>query len=415
MATVQTPFEPSAAGTEATVDDLTGAVAEALRRLGGGVEDVAGVGIAGIAESGAPLDAAGSPLAPVIAWHDRRGQDVAERISRQLGPDLAVRLGQELRYVASVAKLGWLLEHGAPPPARWLGVPELCLRALTGVHATEHSLASRTGCWDVGSRSWLPEVAEAAGFGVEVFAEIVAAGVPMGRVSPESASWSGLPAGTPVTLAGHDHFAGVIGSGAEPADLANSVGTAETVVGRMPELPDRARAVGQGLAVSVFPGGDGWAVLASAARAGLAVGHASRALGRPAAELDDLAEGEDPLDAPRLAESLARRDPPVLPDGRPGQVWSALLHALAAGTAEAVAKVTGLLGPKPRLVVYGGGASSRPWLAAKAAAVPIPLWRSTAVEAVARGAAIVAGVATGWWESPASGPVPALEPITDEG
>ncbi|MCA1845912.1 MAG: hypothetical protein LC792_22530 [Actinobacteria bacterium] len=162
VATVQTPFEPSAAGTEATVDELTGAVAEALRRLDGGVEHVVGVGIAGIAESGAPLDAAGSPLAPVIAWHDRRGEDVAERVSRQLGPDLAVRLGQELRYVASVAKLGWLLEHGAPPPARWLGVPELCLRALTGVHATEHSLASRTGCWDVGSRSWLPEVAEAA-------------------------------------------------------------------------------------------------------------------------------------------------------------------------------------------------------------------------------------------------------------
>ena len=66
------------------------------------------------------------------------------------------------------------------------------------------------------------------------------------------------------------------------------------------------------------------------------------------------------MDAPGLAESLARRDPPVLPEGRPGQVWSALLHALAAGTAGAVADVTGLLGPKPRLVVYGGGASSRP-------------------------------------------------------
>ncbi|MCA1845911.1 MAG: hypothetical protein LC792_22525 [Actinobacteria bacterium] len=167
--------------------------------------------------------------------------------------------------------------------------------------------------------------------------------------------------------------------------------------------------------MSVFPGDDGWAVLASAARAGLALAEASRALGRPAAELDDLAAGEPPVDAPGLADSLARRDPPVLPEGRPGQVWSALLHALAAGTADAVADVTGLLGPKPRLVVYGGGASSRPWLAAKAAAVPMPLWRSTAVEAVARGAAVVAGVAAGWWESPASAPVPALEPVTDEG
>jgi xylulokinase len=411
VAAAATPFESSGGRTEATVAVLRGGIAAVLDELGDARRRVRGVGVAGLAESGAPLDRAGSPLAPVIAWHDRRGEDVADRLAARFGPDLAVRLGQRLRYVASVAKLGWLVEHGLPRPARWLGVPELCLHALTGAWATEHSLAARTGCWDVGDRTWLPEVADAAGFDVGVFADIRAAGDPMGRVSSEGAAWSALPEGIPVTIAGHDHFAGVIGSGAGSDDLANSVGTAETVVGRSPALPDRARAVEGGLAVSVFPGGRGWAVLASGARAGLALAEAARVLGQEPADLDGLAAGARPVAAPGLGESLARRDPPLLPDASPGEAWATLLDALSASTADAVGAVTGLLGPRPRLVVFGGGSRSRPWLEAKARRVPLPLARSTAREAVARGAAVVAGVAAGWWPSPEAAPAVALEPI----
>jgi xylulokinase len=411
MATVRTPFEKTGEGTEASVESLRSAVEAALQELGSGRRRVAGVGIAGLAESGAPLDRSGSALAPVIAWHDRRGEDVAERLSDRFGPDLGVRLGQRPRYVASAAKLGWLVDHGLPQPARWLGVPELCLYALTGAHATEHSLASRTGCWDVGSHSWLPDVAQAAGFDVRVFSEVVAAGTEMGRVSRFGGAWSGLPEGIPVTIAGHDHMAGVLGSGAAPEDLANSVGTAETVVGRSPKLPDRSRALDEGLAVSVFPGGDGWAVLASAARAGLALADAAEALGQSLSDLDDLAVDAEPLDAPGLDESLSRRDPPALPDGPPGRVWATLLDALAASTEDAVSDVTGLLGERPRLVVFGGGAASRPWLAAKARRLPMPLWRSSAAEAVARGAALVAGVAAGWWASPDDAPPARIEPV----
>jgi xylulokinase len=90
-------------------------------------------------------------------------------------------------------------------------------------------------------------------------------------------------------------------------------------------------------------------------------------------------------------------------------VWRTLLDALAVCTAEAVEKVTGVLGPADRLVVFGGGAGSDPWLRAKAERVPVPVWRSTAGEAVARGAAVLAGVAAGWWPSAAAAPRPPLQ------
>ena len=410
-AAVPTPFTAGAggSGTEVTAGALVGAVAEALEQLGGR-ERVAAVGIAGIAESGAPLDRSRGALAPILAWHDPRGEGVAERLSERFGTGLHQRIGQRLRAVSSVAKLGWLADHGVAGIERWLGVPELVLHALTGAEATEPSLAARTGCWDVGEGRWLEEVAEAAGFGVGVFPDVLPAGRAMGRVSPGAATRFRLPAGVPVTIAGHDHLAGLAGSGAGPLDLGNSVGTAETVIGRSSTLPDVASAIDHGLAVTVFPGGDGWAVLASGARAGLAVSSAAAALGRSEVELDQLSVGGTLLDAPGLRESLEQRDPPRLPEGEPGDVWHTLLDELASLTVAAAVRVVGLVGPRRRLVVFGGGAASRPWVAAKAALAPLPVWRVAVPEAVSRGAAVYGGVAAGWWPSPAAAPPPPLEP-----
>jgi xylulokinase len=205
-----------------------------------------------------------------------------------------------------------------------------------------------------------------------------------------------------------------VGSGSGPDDLANSVGTAETVIGRSAALPDVGAALDAGAAVTLFPGGDGWAVLASGARAGLAIDHAAGVLGSSPADLDALAAGGGgTLDAPDLLDSLRRRDPPALPGGDPGAVWRTLLDALAACTAEAATRVTGVLGPAPRLVVFGGGGRSAPWLAAKARRADLPVWRSGAGEAVARGAAIAAGVSAGWWPSAAAAPAPVVERVQE--
>ncbi len=399
---VDSPFVTSAGRTEATVGAVVEVVRRVLADLGGDHDlgRVAGVGVAGVAESGAPFDAAGRALAPVIAWHDRRGESVADRLSAAFGPDLDRAIGQRLRYVATVAKLGWLVENGlAAAPARWLGVPELVLRALTGTEATEWSLAARTGCFDVGRREWLPDVARAAGFEVGLFPPVLAAGDVMGRVTAEASAWSGLPAGVPVTVAGHDHLVGFVGCGAGPDDLVDSVGTAETVVGRSATRPDIDAALATGVAVTLFPSGDGWAVQSSAARSGQAVEYAASALGHPPEALDRLLPA-GVLDAPGLLDSLRRRDPPALPAGPPAAVWATLLDALSAETAVAVARVTRVVGTRRRLVVFGGGSASEPLLAAKSRRIPIPVERSPVVAAVARGAALFGGLAAGFQAPP---------------
>jgi xylulokinase len=346
-----------------------------------------------MAESGAPLRG-GRPVGPVIAWHDGRGEETVASLEARFGPALARWTGRRVRTVSSLAKLGWLIDHGITAPERWLGVPELALFLLTGAEATEHSLAARTGAYDVTALRFLPEVTGhvLAGRGSDpdrFFPAVGSAGEAMGVVSVGAAARHGIPSGIPVTIGGHDHLAAAAGLGGEPDDLFNSVGTAETVFRRVGSPPDVERALELDLAVTVWPGGDAWGVLASATRSGVVLGELAAALGRSPAELDRLG-----------AE----------PGSDAGRQWAAAIADLVARTIDAGARVAELAGPHRRLVVFGGGSRSTLWLAAKAAAAGVPVLRSTVADAAARGAALAAGAAAGWWPAGA-GPRPALEAI----
>lgn len=396
-AAAPTPFATVADRVEMEVDAFLDRLRRVLAELGGRRGQVAAVGVAGIAESGAPLDDAGHALAPVIAWHDGRGQEAAATLKRRFGTELAVRTGQEANAKMTAAKVGWLVGQGMRGMARWLGIPELVLHALTGAEATEHSLAARTGCYDVVARHWLPEVAGALGFTTDVFAAVFPAGSVMGRISAAGAAWSGLPEGAPVTIAGHDHLAGMAGAGVGRHDVANSVGTAEALVGRAPTVPDMAAALANRVTVGVYPGGHEWVAMVSAARAGLVIDGAAALLGRSPRDLDRLAAGARPVEMGDSVDRLARGASATLPVAPPGRIWAGVLHELTARTVDAYQRLTQVIGPVERVVVFGGGSACEPWIQAKAAALPVAVVRSAVTSAVARGAAVHAGVAAGWW------------------
>jgi xylulokinase len=414
-ASVPTPFAASAGGVELEVADLGRAVAEVIAALGPARDRIVAVGLAGMAESGAPLRA-GLPTGPIIAWHDGRGEETVAALEHRFGPGLARWTGRRVRTVSSVAKLGWLLDHGLDPPDRWLGVPELALFLLTGAEATEHSLAARTGAYHVTERRWLPEViSHVTGAPAEgrdgLFPPVRVAGTLMGRVQDDAAPAYGLPAGIPVTIAGHDHLAAAAGLGAEPDDLFNSVGTAETLVRRLDAAPDVDRALELELAVTVWPGGDAWGVLASVARSGLVIEALTAHLGLEAGALDALAiTAAGNGDGGGAGLVPLGQDVEVHP-GAPAAMWAETLRALSARTAAAGERVAALAGPHRRLVVFGGGSRSSAWLRAKAEEVGVPVVRCSVAEAAARGAALAAGVAAGWWPTVAAGPVPPLEPM----
>ena len=409
-----TPFREVAGGVEMAVADLERTLAAVVAALGAVRDDVAAVGLAGMAESGAPFRAA-RPVGPIIAWHDGRGEATVASLERRFGRALSRWTGRRVRTVSSVAKLGWLIDHGLPDPERWLGVPELVLFLLTGTEATEHSLAARTGAYHVIEHRFLPEVAahvlgrsdEAPG---GLFPPVQVAGTAMGFVSDAAVARYGLAPGIPVTIAGHDRLAAAAGLGARPDDLLNSVGTAETLIRRLERAPDVERALALDLAVTVWPGGDAWGVLASALRSGLVVAALASHLGKDPAGLDDLAAGDGCGAGDSGGPPVVLGQGIEVPPGSPAEMWTATLRALTRRTAAAAERVAALAGPHQRLVVFGGGSRSRTWLRIKKTELGIPVVGCPVAEAAARGAALAAGVAAGWWPAPSAGPTPALDP-----
>jgi sugar (pentulose or hexulose) kinase len=375
---------------------------------------VVGVGVTSMAEAGALIDAGDQPVAPAIAWHDRRGGDEAAALADDIGATrFTATTGLPPSPLCTLVKYRWLRGHdpAAARGVRWLNVAEWVVRGLGGEQLAELSLASRTGMLDLDRRAPWEEALDWAGAPRDLLPEPAPAGTPAGRLS------RGLTRarGAVLCVAGHDHDCAAVGAGAvRDGDVFDSCGTAEAFVRAVrPPLPHdvRLRAVARGVTV-------GWHVipernaLLGAFESGLAVQRLGRLLGMESEEarreLDDLALTASPAgDGAALLDG--RRDA-IRGDARPEQLWRAALEALAERGAAMLDTLEELVGPAERIVVTGGGVRSEAALATRRAAFGA-LERPAVEEAAARGAALLAGCAAGIFDGVDELPAPGPNPI----
>ena len=234
--------------------------------------------------------------------------------------------------------------------------------------------------------------------------------------TPAGGGGDALPAarGAVLTVAGHDHLAAGVGVGVvAPGDVLDSCGTAEALVRVVAPPLD-----GDAIERVVARGGDsvGWHVaegrqaILGGVWSGLVYKEVLEALGvgdegRP--ELDAGAIATAPGDVPALELDLRslERPPLRLPEGVPPErIWRAALDTAAREVDARLARIDAVAGPRRKLVVTGGWARDEAVLAAKARFGTFET--PPVVEAGCRGAALLAGVAAGLFES-----VDALPPI----
>lgn len=378
---------------------------------------VAAVGVASMAESGLLLDEAGRPCSPLLAWWDTAPGAQAERLSRAAGPGQRLTVsGIYPSFKCSLAKILWLQEttgvalHGL----RWLGVAGYLAYRLCGVMGTDYSLAGRTGAFRLADAAWDEAWLERLGLPAALFPPARPAGAPLGGVRAEAAAATGLAAGTPVAIGGHDHLCAAFAAGAvEPGVVFDSMGTAETLLGAMAPAPLGAAHQASGLTFGRHTARDRFYWLGGLSTSGGALAWLRDLLADGAPLRHEQVEalfaqsGDEPgalLFLPYLAGSGAPQPDPAArgafigldaAHGRP-----ALLRAVLEGTAyqmEAIRRAAErLLGaPITRIVVAGGGARSRAWLQVKADVTGCPHAVAAELEAAALGAALLAGLGCG--------------------
>jgi sugar (pentulose or hexulose) kinase len=396
-----TPWRTRPTGAEIDADELLAAAVTAAREAvaAGGERRVVAVGVASMAETGVLLDRDGRPVGLSIAWQDTRGGEEAQRLAADFGAEaFAARVGLPASSLCSLAKYRWLRDH-VPESARgvrWLNVAEWIVAGLGGEPATELSLASRTGFYDLHARAPWDAALAWADAPPGLMGEAVSAGTPMGKVGdalPEAR-------GAVLTVGGHDHLAAAVGAGAAgEGDVLDSCGTAEAFVrGSAPLPPER---VAQAVAGTVSVG---WHAV-EGRQALLSAQWSGTALHRVLALLGIEPQDRAPIEAAAL--ELERAGPPHLTvrgigadavtiegidrDASPAAAYHAALDAVGAGGAAILERMAAVAGPARRLVATGG------WIAGEAARAvkerhvgPFEVSPALATGA-ARGAAVAAG------------------------
>jgi len=118
--------------------------------------------------------------------------------------------------ITAPARLLWIRRH---EPEIFEKVAHLTMlgdwitHRLTGEYATDPSIGSSSGMFDLARRTWSPEVVDICEMRAEVFPPVLEPGTVVGAVSAGAASETGLRAGTPVVVGGADTQLGLVGIG----------------------------------------------------------------------------------------------------------------------------------------------------------------------------------------------------------
>jgi glycerol kinase len=398
---------------ELILDAVLDAVAEVLAHVPGRTVLAAGLDHQG--ESVLAWDAlSGRALTPVIVWQDKRQESLLAGIDARA----VERSGLPLDPYFSAGKLAWLLandqavRHARDSGALRLGTVDAFLTdRLGGRYATDLSTASRTQLLATGGRDWDGQLLRTFGIDREWLPSIGPSFGGLGELRHER--W---PA--PLALAAQlvDQQAALAGSGAvSPGELKATYGTGVFVLGRTP-----AQALAAGLLPTIA-----WAAPDGAG----GVGEISHALDggvfAAGSLLDWLARGLGlAVDAPALAAAAAgvpdSAGVTVLPAiaglGAPwwlpgargviaglhpavtaGHVGRAALEAIAWRVADIVDAMAEHV-PVARLRVDGGLTNDRTLLQIQSDALGLPLSLGR-VDATVLGAAMLAGVGAGMFES----------------
>jgi xylulokinase len=218
---------------DAIFDTALAALAEVAEGLAG--RPVAGIAATSVGESCVILDGEGRALSPSLAWFDRRTADDAKAVAGTVGNDRVFAItGVRVEFNFTLVKLMWMKRHWPEAFAkarRVVMMADWIAFRLSGVAATDPTLAGRTQYYDAGANHWSDELLGLVGRDADFPAPVRVGGTALGPVRADVLAATGL-AGTPIVgVGGHDHIVGAMACGLyRPGTLVDSMGTAEALI-----------------------------------------------------------------------------------------------------------------------------------------------------------------------------------------
>lgn len=195
---------------------------------------IAAVGLSGQMHGAVAINGYGDVIRPAILWCDQRTEAECSWIDQQVGPkNLYDWTGNPALPGFTAPKILWLRNHEPKTyeKIRHILLPKDYIRfRLTGELATEVSDASGTLLLDVKNRRWSEDMLGSLGIPLSWMPPVFESPHISGRVNRETAKITGLLEGTPVVGGAGDQAAGAVGTGiVNEGCLSVSLGTSGVV------------------------------------------------------------------------------------------------------------------------------------------------------------------------------------------
>lgn len=196
---------------------VCGAVRRTVAAAGIDAGEIAGVGIDGQSWSAIAVDRGGKVLTNTPIWMDTRAQSICDRLNEEIGAEEIFKVaGNSLQPSYTTAKILWYREN---LPEVYKNIYKILQSnsyiafKLTGEMTQDVSQGYGLHCFDMRKGCWDEEMCGRLGIPREFLPEICASDKIIGTVTREAALESGLAEGTPVAAGGLDAACGTLGAG----------------------------------------------------------------------------------------------------------------------------------------------------------------------------------------------------------
>lgn len=204
-------------------------------------QPVAGLAMSSMAETGVLVDSKGQPLAPMIAWYDRRSEPQAAAVEARVSvADLYAITGQRASPSFGITKILWTKEtqpHVYAQARWWMPVATFLLYRLTGQIGMDFTIAARTLLFDQNQLNWSSTLLDRFEVDARLLPQPAWAGTPLGRLTTQAADATGLTTHTLAVLGGHDHLCAALAArGHHAGAVIDSTGSANALLMLLPEF-----------------------------------------------------------------------------------------------------------------------------------------------------------------------------------
>lgn len=363
-----------------------------------------------------PVAADGTPLGRCLSTSDTRGDEIAARTASRRSDEEWQRIaGHVPRRMDPVNRALWwrATDPATAARTRWfMNWHEYYALQLSGRPVVDWSDAGTWATYDVATGNWSAERIAETGIDPGWLPEVQPNGSPIGRILPGAAADLGLPPDALIVTGAFDTYAASVGSAAiDPGVVSLACGTWNSF--NMPvEAGWPVELVQDGIGVYPHPGPTGFGLLVTNPNGMAVVDWARHALGLSIADLEAGLAVAGPGPGHVFADARFTPLPHVAAAAGFGGTFTgvtlattsvdivrALLEGIACDFALTLDRLRGR-GIESRLVrATGGGSRNAWWLQLMADVSGVPVEVVAQEEPGAFGAAILAGVGAGVYES----------------